>query len=118
MILETYDRRTMTKMEIALEGACDRLSTGSQKHRSRRYIAKRIIRCASGGDRDLASLTAAAVAAAKKLNASRSNRRRSTVTTAEYPTVNLSRLAPIGARLRDGSADEGDAQRTRSILRN
>jgi hypothetical protein len=43
MIMESFDRQTLAKMEIALEQACGLVSTGSQKHRSRRYIAKRII---------------------------------------------------------------------------
>jgi hypothetical protein len=71
MIMESFDRQTLAKMEIALEQACGLVSTGSQKHRLRRYIAKRIIECASNGNRDLDSLTTAALAAAKELNASR-----------------------------------------------
>jgi hypothetical protein len=74
MILESFDRKTLTKMEIALERACGAILTGNQKHRSRRYIAERIISCASSGNRDLDSLTAAAIAAAEELNASRSKR--------------------------------------------
>jgi hypothetical protein len=65
MIMESFDRQTLAKMEIALEQACGLVSTGSQKHRSRRYIAKRIIECASNGNRDLDSLTTAALAAAR-----------------------------------------------------
>jgi hypothetical protein len=59
MIMGSFDRQTLAKMEIALEQACGLVSTGSQKHRSRRYIAKRIIECASNGNRDLDSLTTA-----------------------------------------------------------
>jgi hypothetical protein len=106
MILERFDRRTLTKMEIALERACRVVSTGNQKHRSRRYIAERIIRCASDGNRDLDSLTAAAIAAAEKLNASRSSRGRSVVIAAEYPKDKLSHGAdrsgpPDGEAWRD-----------------
>jgi hypothetical protein len=71
LILESFDRQTLAKMEIALEHACGVVSTGNQKHRSRRYIAKRIVTCAFGGNRDLNSLTRAAIAAAEELNASR-----------------------------------------------
>jgi hypothetical protein len=71
LILESFDRRTLTKMEIALEQACGFVSTGRQKHRSRRYIARQIIECALNGDRSLDCLTTAAIAAAKELNASR-----------------------------------------------
>jgi hypothetical protein len=71
LILESFDRQTLAKMEIALEEACGVVSTGNQKHRSRRYIAKRIVKCASNGTRDLDSLTRSAIAAAEELNASR-----------------------------------------------
>jgi hypothetical protein len=104
MILERFDRKTLTKMEIALERACAVVSTGNQKHRSRRYIAKRIIGCASGGDRDLESLTAAAIAAAEELNASRSNRTRSATSRAAYPGDKLPRLDVDGSPLPDSIA--------------
>jgi len=71
MISERFDRRTLANMEIALERACAVLSTGSDKHRARRHIASRIIRCAEGGHRTLGSLTAAAIAAAHELRARR-----------------------------------------------
>jgi hypothetical protein len=71
MILESFDPQTLAKMEIALEQACAVVATGRQKHRSRRYVAKQIIECASNGNRDLGSLTTTAIAAAKELNARR-----------------------------------------------
>ena len=71
MISERFDRRTLANMEIALERACAVLSTGSDKHRARRHIASRIIRCAESGNRTLGSLTAAAIAAAHELRARR-----------------------------------------------
>jgi hypothetical protein len=71
LILESFDRQTLAKMEIALEHACGAVSTGNQKHRSRRYIAKRIVTCAFSGNRDLKSLTRSAIAAAEELNTSR-----------------------------------------------
>jgi hypothetical protein len=71
MIIENFDRQTLAKMEIALEEACSVVSTGSQKHRTRRYIAQQIIKCASNGNRDLGNLTTAAIAAAEELNARR-----------------------------------------------
>jgi hypothetical protein len=67
MISESFDRRTLANMEIALERACEVLSTGSEKHRTRRHIADRIIQCAKSDNRSLGSLTAAALAAAKEL---------------------------------------------------
>jgi hypothetical protein len=71
MILESFDRQTLAKMEVALEEACRLVATENQKHRSRRYIAKRIIKCASGGNRDLDSLRRSAIAAAEQMNARR-----------------------------------------------
>jgi hypothetical protein len=71
MISESFDRRTLADMEIALERACAVLSSGSEKHRARRHIARRIIQCAESGNRTLGSLTAAAMAAATELRAKR-----------------------------------------------
>jgi hypothetical protein len=104
MILESFDGKTLTKMEIALERACGVILTGNQKHRSRRYIAKRIISCASGGNRNLDSLTAAAIAAAEELNASRSNRSRSATIGAGYPADRLSRHEADRSLLLNGEA--------------
>ncbi|MEA2883570.1 MAG: hypothetical protein QOH32_2826 [Bradyrhizobium sp.] len=67
MITESFDRRTLANMEIALERACAVLSAGAEKHRARRHIASRIVRCAERGNRTLSALTAAAVAAAREL---------------------------------------------------
>jgi len=67
MITESFDRRTLANMEIALERACAVLSAGAEKHRARRHIASRIVQCAGSGNRTLGALTAAAVAAANEL---------------------------------------------------
>ncbi|HEU0085075.1 MAG TPA: hypothetical protein VFQ87_19670 [Bradyrhizobium sp.] len=67
MITESFDRRTLANMEIALERACAMLAAGSDRHRARRHIATRIVRCAESGNRTLGALTAAAVAAANEL---------------------------------------------------
>jgi hypothetical protein len=71
MIQERFDRHTLAKMEIALERACEVISTAKEKHRSRRFVAKRIVECASSGNRELDSLTTVGVDAARELNASR-----------------------------------------------
>jgi hypothetical protein len=94
MIMESFDRQTLAKMEIALEQACGLVSTGSQKHRSRRYIAKRIMECASNGNRDLDSLTTAALAAAKELNASRGQKSE----VIRLPDIGGARLSPHDMR--------------------
>jgi hypothetical protein len=68
MITDTFDRRTIAKMEVALERACLLLPTGSEKHRARRIIAGKIIECANRGDATLSRLTEAGYAAAVQLN--------------------------------------------------
>jgi hypothetical protein len=67
MIAETFDRRTMAKMEVALERACLLLPAGSEKHNARRIIASKIIECANRGNATLASLTEAGYVAAMQL---------------------------------------------------
>jgi hypothetical protein len=63
MITDTFDRRTIAKMEVALERACLLLPTGSEKRRARRIIAGKIIECANRGDATLSRLTEAGYAA-------------------------------------------------------
>jgi hypothetical protein len=70
MITDTFDRRTLARMEVALERACLLLPTGSEKHNARRIIASKIIECANRGDATLSRLTEAAYAAAMQLTAS------------------------------------------------
>jgi hypothetical protein len=68
MITNTFDRRTIAKMEVALERACLLLPTCSEKHRARRIIAGKIIECANRGDATLSRLTEVGYAAAVQLN--------------------------------------------------
>jgi hypothetical protein len=70
MIADTFDRRTIAKMEVALERACLLLPTGSEKHNARRIIASKIVECAIRGDATLSGLTEAGYAAAMQLGAS------------------------------------------------
>jgi hypothetical protein len=67
MIAESFDRRTMANMEVALERACLLLPTGSEKHWARRIIANKILECANRGDTTLSRLTEAGYAAAMQL---------------------------------------------------
>ena len=77
MITDTFDRRTIAKMEVALERACLLLPTGGENHRARRIIASKIIECANRGDASLSRLTEVGYAAAMQLTASgRGERRR------------------------------------------
>ena len=68
MISESFDRRTLSKMEIALDRACLILPAGCAKHGVRRLIASKILECAHRGDKTLSGLTAAGYAAATRLS--------------------------------------------------
>jgi hypothetical protein len=70
MITDTFSRRTMANMEVALERACLLLPTGSDKHNIRRIIAGKIIECASRGETTLSRLTEAGYAAAMQITTS------------------------------------------------
>jgi hypothetical protein len=65
-MISDFDQWTLANMEIALERACANIP-GAQKHRARRYIAHRIIRCARKGGRTLESLLRAGEIAAAEL---------------------------------------------------
>jgi len=67
VISESFDSRTLSKMEIALDRACLILPAGSDIHRVRRIIAGKILECAHRGDKTLSGLTAAGYAAATQL---------------------------------------------------
>ena len=69
MITDTFNRRTLANMEVALERACLLLPSGGEKHRARRVIAGKIIDCANRGDATLSTLTEAGYAAAMQLAA-------------------------------------------------
>jgi len=66
MITESFDRRTLAKMEVALESACSVLTVG-QQHEARRHIASRIMECAERGERNREALIAAGRIAASEL---------------------------------------------------
>ncbi|KRR10519.1 hypothetical protein [Bradyrhizobium valentinum] len=70
MIIDTFDRRTMARMEVALERACLLLPTGSEKHNARRIVASKIIECANRGETSLSRLSEAGYAAAMQLSSS------------------------------------------------
>jgi hypothetical protein len=70
MITDAFDRRTIAKMEVALERACLLLAAGREKHKARRIIASKIIECANRGDASLSRLTEGGYTAARQLAAS------------------------------------------------
>jgi hypothetical protein len=69
MITDSFDRRTMANMEVALERACLLLPAGSE-HNARRIVASKIIECANRGDASLSRLTEAGYTAAMQLTTS------------------------------------------------
>jgi len=90
MIIDHFDDRTIANMEVALERACRRLSSGSDKHQTRRLIANKIIECANRGDTTLGRLTESGYAAVKQLTAQlgeRSHPRRTRATDSRFPAV-------------------------------
>ena len=79
MITDTFDRRTIAKMEVALERACLLIPAGSEEHDARRIIASKIIECANRGDVTLSRLTEAGYAASMQLTASAQSVRKKAV---------------------------------------
>ncbi len=67
MIADSFDPRTRTNMEVALERACGILAVGREEHEIRRHIASRIVDCAKRGDHSLDGLTEAGLVAATEL---------------------------------------------------
>jgi hypothetical protein len=70
MITDAFDRRTIDKMEVALERVCLVLPTGREEHNARRIIASKIIECATRGNTSLIELTEAGYSASLQLTAS------------------------------------------------
>ncbi|KWV49980.1 hypothetical protein AS156_15385 [Bradyrhizobium macuxiense] len=68
---DRFDSRTFANMEVALERACEHLPKGTDDYNARRYIARRIIKCAEGGDRTLGGLTEAGQAAVSELTSNK-----------------------------------------------
>jgi hypothetical protein len=67
MIVEQFDRRTMAKMELALDRACARFPHGG-KHSIRKRVAQNIVRCAKTGSTGLVALTEAGERAVAQLS--------------------------------------------------
>ena len=67
MIRDGMDARTLRKMEVALNRACNSLAIGEQ-HEARLHIAARILQCAQRGETALDALTEAGQVAASELS--------------------------------------------------
>ena len=50
MIADSFNSRTLANMEVALDRACGLLHSGAEQHKTRRYIASRILDRARQGD--------------------------------------------------------------------
>ncbi len=74
MIVEQFDRRTMAKMELALDRACARFPHGG-KHSIRKRVAQNIVRCAKAGNTGLVALTEAGERALAQLHDARRGKR-------------------------------------------
>ena len=67
IITESFDRRTLAAMEVALDRACEGLGVASEQHDARRYIASKILECALRGERTRDALTEAGRVAAMQV---------------------------------------------------
>jgi len=67
IIAESFDRRTLAAMEIALDRACESLGVAREQHDARRHIASKILECALRGERTLGALTDAGRVAAMQV---------------------------------------------------
>ena len=67
MIADSFNSRTMANMEVALDRACRLLHSGAELHKTRRYIASKILACARHGDISLDGLSEAGRIAASKI---------------------------------------------------
>jgi hypothetical protein len=67
IITESFDRKTLVAMEIALDRACEGLGFAKARHDARSHIATKILECALHGDRSLGGLTEVGRAAAMQM---------------------------------------------------
>jgi hypothetical protein len=67
IITESFDRRTLAAMEMALDRACEGLGVAREQHDARRYIASKILECALRGERTRGALTEAGRVAAMQV---------------------------------------------------
>jgi len=67
IIIESFDRRTLAAMEVALDRSCEGLGFDRDQHDARRHIASKILECALRGDRALDALTHAGRVAAMQV---------------------------------------------------
>jgi len=67
IIAESFDRRTLAAMEVALDRACESLGVAREQHDARRHIASKILECALRGERTLGALTEAGRVAAMQV---------------------------------------------------
>jgi hypothetical protein len=81
LISESFDRRTMANMEVALDRALRYLAAGREEHSNRQHVASRILACAKEGEKTLGGLTKAGLEAAGEIPPRRNTRPHSAVMT-------------------------------------
>jgi urease gamma subunit len=67
LLSESFDRRTLLDMEVALDRACSGLPLNLRSHESRTFIAARIIQCVQDGAATQDAMTRAALDAVEEL---------------------------------------------------
>jgi len=67
LIADSFDRRTLANMEVALERALQRAGADAERHALRAHVASGILACAKTGDTTLGALTRAGRAAADEM---------------------------------------------------
>ena len=67
LLSESFDRRTLLDMEVALNRASNGLPPDSRTHESRTFIAARIIECVQDGGATQDAMTRAALDAVAEL---------------------------------------------------
>jgi hypothetical protein len=69
MIVDGFDERTKTTLEMAMATACQRLGANGVYREARNFVAGKLLDCAHSGKLTSGALTEAGIAAAVELNA-------------------------------------------------
>jgi hypothetical protein len=67
-VADTFDKRTVLEMELALSKACDSLPPNLDKHEIRTFIASKIIQRVEQGERTFGGMVTAGLAAISELD--------------------------------------------------
>jgi hypothetical protein len=67
--MQKFDERTTANIDVVLNNICRDLPNSGGDHASRKFIAKKLVRAAQRGERNLGTLEAVARRALQKLSA-------------------------------------------------